>query len=62
MDMTDVSDYYTMYVSIQGVSEDVFWFRDIGFVKQVAANKHSFDKWLRWQSEKRARENAKKRS
>jgi len=51
IDFEDVSDYYTLYVEIIGISEDVFWNRDIAFVKTVAANKQAFDKWLRRQQE-----------
>jgi len=48
-----VSDCYTLYVDTLGVSEDVFWFCDIGFVKAVAANKTAFQKWMNRQSEVR---------
>ena len=49
--MREVSDYYTMYVDIFGVSEDVFWFSDISFVKTTAANRQAFDRWMRRQKE-----------
>lgn len=60
VDLMSVSDYYTMYVDIGGVSEDVFWYCDIGFVKEVAANKLAFEKWMNWQRE--VRDGRKKRS
>ena len=60
VELNDVSDYYTMYVGIMGVSEDVFWYCDIGFVKEVSANKQAFDKWMNRQRELRT-ENKKRR-
>ena len=56
VELDGVSDYYTMYVSIGGVSEDVFWYCDIAFVKTVAANKQAFDKWMNRQQELRSKE------
>ncbi len=58
--LESVSDYYTMYVGIMGVSEDVFWFCDIAFVKTVATNKQAYDKWMNRQQE--LRNGRKKRS
>lgn len=60
IDFEDVTDYYTLYVEIIGVSEDVFWYRDIPFVKTVAANKQAFEKWMKRQQE--IRNGNKKRS
>ena len=53
VELNDVSDYYAMYVSIGGMSEDVFWNCDIGFVKTAAANKQAYDKWLNRQLEQK---------
>lgn len=62
MELNDVSDYYSFYVSIMEVSEDVFWNCDIGFVLAAANNKSAFDKWknnkirmLQQEKEKRSR-------
>lgn len=59
IDFNDVSDYYTLYVNIIGISEDVFWHSDIEFVKTVAANKQAFEAWMNRQQE---RKHGKKRS
>lgn len=56
LDMTEVSDYYTLYVDIFGVPENVFWFSDIKFVKTTAANKQAFDSWMKRQREKLEKE------
>ena len=58
-ELNGVTDYYTMYVSIMGCPEDVFWNADIGFVKRIVANKQAFDKWMNRQREQT---NGKKRS
>ncbi|MBR2512087.1 MAG: hypothetical protein IKE49_03360 [Firmicutes bacterium] len=47
----EIEDYYTLYVQIIGLSEDVFWYSDIGFVKTAAANKQAFEKWMNRQTE-----------
>lgn len=44
-DLEDVEDYYTFYVLILGIPEDIFWFADISFVKSVVANKQAYDGW-----------------
>ena len=57
--LCSVTDYYTMYVSIMGCPEDVFWYCDIGFVKRIVANKQAFEKWINRQREAK---HGKKRS
>lgn len=44
--LEDVEDYYTYYVEILGVSEDIFWYADISFIKDVAENKAAYDGWV----------------
>lgn len=61
MPLENVSDYYTLYVQIMGVSEDVFWHCDIAFVKTVSANKRAFDKWMNKQRELRDKNNGRKK-
>jgi len=51
VEMSDVTDYYTVYVGIMGVSENVFWNCPIGFVKDVAANQTAYQKWMNRQME-----------
>lgn len=41
-----VEDAYTEIVTMLGVSEDVFWYCDIPFVKRVADNKLLYQNWL----------------
>ena len=51
LDLNTVSDYYSYYVGIMEVPENVFWHCDIGFVKTVAINKQAFSKWTRHRQE-----------
>ena len=44
-ELEDVEDYYTFYVLILGIPEDVFWFADISFVMSVVENKQAYDGW-----------------
>lgn len=44
-DLEDVEDYYTFYVMILGLSEDIFWHADISFVQSVIENKRAYDAW-----------------
>lgn len=62
IDFQDVSDCYSYYVGIMGVSEDVFWHCDIGFVRTVAINKQAFEKWHHHQIKLRDKNHGKKRS
>lgn len=45
-DLDEPDDYYTFYVAILGISEDLFWFADWSFVVDVAENKQAWDAWL----------------
>ena len=47
-----MEDYYTFYVLILGLSEDLFWYTDIAFVSDVAQNKAAFDNYMNYQHEK----------
>lgn len=44
--LEDVEDYYTYYVEILHISENLFWYADISFVKKVAENKAAYDGWM----------------
>ena len=50
-DFNSVTDYYTMFVSIMGCPEDVFWYCDIGFVKRTCSNRQVYEKWMNRQRE-----------
>ena len=41
----DIEDYYTYYVLILEISEDLFWNADFSFLKTVALNKSAYDSW-----------------
>jgi len=56
-----VEDYYTFYVLILGLSEDLFWNSDLVFVHDVAQNKAAFDNYMNCQQEKIMNESLKKR-
>ena len=47
-----VEDYYTYYVLIMGVSEDIFWNSDISFLLTVLDNKCAYDDYLSYLIEK----------
>lgn len=44
--LEDIEDYYTYYVVLIGVSEDLFWNSDISSVGMVAENKTAYENWL----------------
>lgn len=50
--MEDVADYYTYYVIILGVSEDLFWNVDISFLIDVLENKLAYDDYISYVREK----------
>lgn len=56
-----MEDYYTFYVLILGLSEDLFWHSDIAFVSDVAQNKAAFDNYMNYQHEKIMKETLKKK-
>jgi hypothetical protein len=47
-----IEDYYTYYVLIMGVSEDIFWNSDISFLLTVLDNKCAYDDYLSYLREK----------
>ena len=51
-ELEDIEDYYTYYVMILGISEDIFWNMDISFVFSVAANKAAYDSWVSYENSK----------
>ena len=44
-ELEDIEDYYTYYVLILEISEDLFWNADFSFLKTVALNKSAYDSW-----------------
>lgn len=51
-DLDEPDDYYTFYVLILGISEDLFWYADWSFVRDVAENKRAWDAWLNYEQER----------
>ena len=44
--LEDIEDYYTYYVLILKIPEDIFWYADISFLLGVVENKAAYDGWL----------------
>lgn len=55
-DLDEPDDYYTLYVVILGISEELFWYADWSFVIDVADNKQAWDAWLASEQERLADE------
>ena len=51
-DLEDIEDYYTYYVLILKISEDVFWNSDYSFLKSIVENKVAFDNYINYMQEK----------
>ena len=43
-----IEDYYTYYVCILGISEELFWDADITFIENVALNRAAFDRFINY--------------
>ena len=54
--LEDIEDYYTYYVMILEIPEELFWYADYSFLLGVVENKTAYDGWLNYEIE-RAREN-----
>lgn len=46
--MEDVEDYYTYYVIILGMTEDLFWNVDLSFLLGVLGNKLAYDDYINY--------------
>lgn len=46
--MAEIEDFYTYYVLILEIPEDIFWFCDYSFLLGVVANKTAYDGWLNY--------------
>ena len=47
-ELEDIEDYYTYYVLILGVSEDVFWNCDYSFILSIMENKTAYDSYMNY--------------
>lgn len=50
--MEDIEDYYTYYVIILGISEDLFWSVDLTFLISILENKLAYDEYINYIKEK----------
>lgn len=51
--LEEIEDYYTLYVIIYGISEDLFWNADFAFLHNVIENKMAYDgyiNYIKWKS------------
>jgi hypothetical protein len=55
-----IEDYYTYYVQIMEIPEDVFWNAEIPFLDRIVANKTAYDEWLSSVMEKERKKIGKK--
>ena len=44
--LEDIEDYYTYYVLILGISEDLFWNIDLSSLEGIVANKVAYDNYI----------------
>lgn len=58
--MECIEDYYTYYVQIMEIPEDVFWNAEIPFLDRIVANKTAYDEWLSSVMEKERKKIGKK--
>lgn len=58
--LEDIEDYYTYYVLILEIPEDVFWYADYSFLLGVVENKAAYDGWVNYVTE-REREKSRKK-
>lgn len=56
-ELEDIEDYYTYYVMILKLSEEIFWYADLSFVLGVVEDKAAFDNWLEYEKEKEWKRN-----
>ncbi|MGN8763946.1 hypothetical protein [Hornefia butyriciproducens] len=47
-----IEDYYVYYVKIVGVSEELFWNADFGFLNRVVENINAVERWKTYIQEK----------
>lgn len=46
--LEDIEDYYTYYVLILEIPEDLFWYADYSFLLGVVENKTAYDGWINY--------------
>ena len=43
--LVSIEDYYTYYVQIMGIPEELFWHAGLPFLERVVENKSAYDGW-----------------
>ena len=51
-DLVEIEDYYTYYVLILEIPENIFWNADFSFLAGVVENKLAYDAWLDYAMER----------
>lgn len=51
--LEDVEDWYTYYVLILEIPENLFWYADYSFLLGVVENKAAYDGWLSYVLERK---------
>ena len=46
--MKYIEDYYTWYVHVLGINEELFWSSDVSLIMDIASNIVAFDVWKRY--------------
>ena len=60
-ELEDVEDYYTYYVCILEIPEDLFWYADYAFLLGVVENKTAYDGWVNYVVDRERKRAAKKK-
>lgn len=59
--LEDVEDYYTYYVLVLEIPEDLFWYADYSFLLGVVENKTAYDGWVNYVVERERERTARKK-
>lgn len=51
-ELEEIEDYYTYYVLLLNISEELFWHADYAFLLGVVENKAAYDGWFDYITEK----------
>jgi hypothetical protein len=50
--MEGVEDFYTYFVDLMGVSEDLFWYSEWSFLMTIVENRSAVNAWKNYAEEK----------
>lgn len=51
-ELQTIEDYYVYYVKIVGISEELFWNADFGFLTRIVENIDAVERWKNYIQEK----------